>query len=294
MNETLQYIVPVFKLFGEKQQWPTPDLLHCELIRERSGPNDWYIPPHRHADLMHVLYVRRGGGEMLLEGKGIPIEAPCLLVVPTMSIHGFDFEQDMDGYSITLAKPLINYLSERLGRQGQALAEGNILPLNSQPEAEAIDTLVSQLHAEYCQPAEGREPMLYAMVQTLSVHVARRVQKLQPRQVPDQDKGYTHLVRYQRLIERHYREQPSITSMASELGITSTYLNTLCQRLAGTSAQQLLHERVMLEAKRFLTYTRMTISEVAYQLGFSEPAYFTRFFKRNTGHSPKVFRQRQE
>lgn len=293
MSEALRHIVPVFKLYGEKQYWPTPELLHCELIRDRSGPNDWYIPPHRHADLMHVLYVRRGRGEMLLEGKRLPVKSPCALVVPTMSIHGFDFERNMDGYSITLAKPLINYLGERLGSQGQALAEGNVLPLEGQPETAAIDTLVTQLHAEYRRPAEGREPMLYAMMQALAVLVARRAQRARSRLAQHQDKGYTHLVRYQRLIERHYREQPSIASMASQLGITGTYLNMLCQRLAGSSAQQLLHERLMLEAKRLLTYTRMTISEVAYQLGFSEPAYFTRFFKRHTGLSPKAFRQRQ-
>ncbi|MED5501128.1 MAG: helix-turn-helix domain-containing protein, partial [Pseudomonadota bacterium] len=121
-----------------------------------------------------------------------------------------------------------------------------------------------------------------------------RVERAHPRLPLRQEKGYTHLVRYQRLIERHYREQPSITWMANQLGITATHLNTHCQRLAGSSAKLLLHERVMLEAKRLLTYTNMTISEVAYQLGFSEPAYFTRFFKRNTKLSPKTFRQQRQ
>ncbi len=75
--------------------------------------------------------------------------------------------------------------------------------------------------------------------------------------------------------------------------MTSAHLNTLCRRLAGRSALQLLHERLLLEAKRQLTYTNMTIGQVADTLGFSEPAYFTRFFKRHTGFSPKAFRQRQ-
>lgn len=294
MSEALRHIVPVFKLYGEKQHWPTPDLLHCEMIRDRSGPNDWHIPPHRHADLMHMLYVRRRRGEMMLEGKGFPIEPPCILLVPAMSIHGFDFDPDIDGYSITVAKPLINYLSEHLGSQGQVLFKGGAFTLANQSEAATIETLVAQLHAEYCQIAEGREPMLYAMMQVISVLVARRVERAHSRLQSRQEKGYTHLVRYQRLIERHYRDQPSITWMASRLGITATHLNTHCQRLAGSSAKQLLHERVMLEAKRLLTYTHITINEIAYQLGFSEPAYFTRFFKRNMGFSPKAFRQQRQ
>ncbi|PXX95111.1 helix-turn-helix domain-containing protein [Halomonas sp. LBP4] len=293
MSDALERAVPVFKLYGETQHWPTPDLLHCELIRERSGPHNWHIPPHRHADLMHLLYIRRGEGELHLEGVGHPIAGPNVLVVPAMVIHGFDFEKDTDGYAITLSRPLIGELTERLGAQGQTFFQAAHFPLADQPEAAAINTLVTQLHAEYRYPAAGREPMLHAMIQALAVLVARRGERRRIHQLPNRDKAYAHLVRYQTLVERHYREQPSVASLADRLGITGTYLNTLCQRLAGVSAQRLLHERLMLEAKRLLTYTRMTISEVAYQLGFSEPAYFTRFFKRHTGLSPKAFRQRQ-
>ncbi|WP_431025100.1 helix-turn-helix domain-containing protein [Halomonas sp. H5] len=293
MIDALERAVPVFKLYGETQHWPTPDLLHCELIRERSGPHDWHIPPHRHADLMHLLYIRRGAGELHLEGVGHPIAAPSVLVVPAMVIHGFDFERDTDGYAITLSRPLIGELSERLGAQEQAFFQPAHFPLADQPEAAAIDGLVTQLHAEYRYPAAGREPMLHAMIQALAVLVARRAERRHIHQRPHRDKGYTHLVRYQGLVEQHYREQPSVASLADRLGITGTYLNTLCQRLAGVSAQQLLHERVMLEAKRLLTYTRMTVSQVADALGFSEPAYFTRFFKRHTGLSPRAFRERR-
>ncbi|GHE22207.1 helix-turn-helix domain-containing protein [Halomonas urumqiensis] len=293
MSDPLERAVPIFKLYGETQHWPTPDLLHCELIRERSGPHNWHIPPHRHADLMHLLYIRRGEGELHLEGVGHPIAGPNVLVVPTMVIHGFDFERDTDGYAITLSRPLIGELSERLDAQGQAFFQPAHFPLSDQPEAATIDSLVTQLHAEYRQPAAGREPILHALIQALAVLVARRAERRRIHQLPHHDKGHTHLVRYQALVEQHYREQPSIASLAARLGITGTYLNTLCQRLAGASAQQLLHERVMLEAKRLLTYTRMTVSQVADALGFTEPAYFTRFFKRHTGLSPKAFRQRQ-
>lgn len=78
--------------------------------------------------------------------------------------------------------------------------------------------------------------------------------------------------------------------MASELGITGTYLNLLCQRLTGCSALQVLHARIMLEARRLLIYTPLTIGQVADDLGFEDPAYFTRFFKRHAGVSPKAFR----
>ena len=67
----------------------------------------------------------------------------------------------------------------------------------------------------------------------------------------------------------------------------------ICQQLVEKSALQMVHERVLLEAKRSLIYTVQTISEIAYELGFTDPAYFTRFFRRLTGLSPKQFREKQ-
>ncbi|MGK5078746.1 helix-turn-helix domain-containing protein [Janthinobacterium sp. HLX7-2] len=74
------------------------------------------------------------------------------------------------------------------------------------------------------------------------------------------------------------------------IGITATHLNPIARGHAGKSALELIHERVLLEAKRNLAYTSMTINVLSYALGFAEPAYFARFFKRHTGVTPKDFR----
>jgi AraC family transcriptional activator of pobA len=68
----------------------------------------------------------------------------------------------------------------------------------------------------------------------------------------------------------------------------------LSRRIAQKSALELIHERLLLEAKRNLIYTSTSISELSYAIGFSDPAYFTRFFKKATGEAPKAFRKRVE
>ncbi|KFX71723.1 hypothetical protein TMS3_0107315 [Pseudomonas taeanensis MS-3] len=72
--------------------------------------------------------------------------------------------------------------------------------------------------------------------------------------------------------------------------LSAAHLNALCRRLAGQSALQLINQRLLLEAKRCLVYTAMTINQVSDSLVFSEPAYFSRFFKRGSGLTPKAFR----
>ncbi|MCI0509671.1 AraC family transcriptional regulator [Chromohalobacter marismortui] len=294
MSASPKRAIPVFQLYGETHQWPTPDLLHCESIAERSRLHDWHIRPHRHADLVHVLHIAHGDVNLTFEEGAQRVQGPLLIVVPSMTVHAFRFSHDVDGHIITLAMPLATHIADTLHPQGKILARAAFYPLADQPERAPIATLVDQLDAEYRQPAEGRDALLDALLNSLLVLASRRATRRQARPASrHHERGEAHLARFQQLIEAHYHQQPSIPEFAERLGISSAHLSAICQRLAGRSAQQLLHERVLLEAKRHLTYTNMTIGQVAERLGFKEPAYFTRFFKRHVGCSPKEFRQRQ-
>lgn len=289
--------VPVFKLYGETRHWPTPDLLHCESIPERSRLHDWHIRPHRHADLVHVLHIAGGQVELELEGTQHALEGPLVIVIPAMAIHGFHFSPDIEGHIVTLAQPLAEQLGQRLEEQAHVLRRADYHLLEQPQKARRLAALIAQIDAEYRQPASGRDRMLDALVQALAIELSRLATPQTPpdtAQGPRQrDRGHEQLASFQALIEAQYRRQPSIEQFAEQLGMSSAHLNALCRRLADRSALQLLHERLLLEAKRQLTYTNMTISQVADSLGFSEPAYFTRFFKRNTGLSPRDFRLRQ-
>lgn len=299
MSHLLHTAVPTFKLYGETHPWPTPDLLHCESIAERSQLHNWHIKTHRHTDLLHLLHIKTGQVTVELEGSQATLSGPALIIVPAMAIHGFRFERHIDGHIITLAQPLAEHLIASLGHQGSALQHGRHYSLGDHDNAITIAVLVEQIDREYRRPASHRELVLHSLIQALTVQIARCSKgrhraAIAPHQPAGaSDRGHGHLQRFQALIEAHYREQPTIETLATQLGITAAHLNTLCRQFAERSALQLLHERIVLEAKRQLTYTNMTISEVADNLGFSEPAYFTRFFKRHTSLPPKAFRLRQ-
>ncbi|MEH6617909.1 MAG: helix-turn-helix domain-containing protein, partial [Porticoccus sp.] len=106
-----------------------------------------------------------------------------------------------------------------------------------------------------------------------------------------QNRSTEYFNQFTLLINQDFSAHRKVESYARELGITAPYLNNLCQQLVQKNALHLIHERLLLEAKRNLIYTVLSISEIAYQLGFSDPAYFTRFFKRLTNQSPKEFRK---
>lgn len=279
--------VPVFKLYGETRAWPTPDLIHCESIAERSRLHDWRIRPHRHRDLTHLLYVRTGQVVVLLDGEQVRPSTPVLLVLPEMCVHGFRFSEDVQGHVLTLAAPLVQQLREQPGPARAALSTAGGYPLGA--DAAYVDMLVETLVREYAGTAAGRDLLLRSLMTALVVWAGRQVRARTA--AAARDSAERHLRQYTRLIERHFREHRSLEYYARRIGVSTSHLNAVCRSLAGRSALQILHERLVLEAKRSLIYTILPIRSVSEHLGFSEPAYFTRFFKRHVGLSPRAFRQ---
>jgi AraC-like DNA-binding protein len=99
------------------------------------------------------------------------------------------------------------------------------------------------------------------------------------------------LQRYRQLVEAGFRRHRPISDYAAELGVTADRLHSICQRALGRSPIQLLHERVVQEAKLRLERSARNIQEISDSLGFRDPTYFSHFFKRKTGLSPAGYRE---
>lgn len=289
MNKPELPSIPVFKLYGESLDWPTPDLLHCETISSRSREHQWEIKPHRHADLCQLLFVFKGQAELEIEGQRTLLETPAIQVLPPLSVHGFRFSEDVEGFIVTLATPLIHHLQAQLGDAVHALAQAHAYSAGN--DGDYLNSLFSALQAEYNGHQPAREMLMHALVSVIMVWVSRQaIVRHKASQRPQRQREY--LNGFIQLVEETYRQHVKVEDLAHRLGISVSHLNGTCRELAGQPALQIMHERQLLEAKRLLTYTSMTIYEMSELLGFSDPTNFTRLFRRRVGISPKAFRDR--
>jgi AraC family transcriptional activator of pobA len=279
----------VFRLYGETADWPTPDLMHWESIPERSRLHDWEIRPHRHGDLAQILYVRGGTAWLDIEGREHCVEEAAIQMIPALCVHGFRFSRDIDGHVLTIAAPLVRQIESELGGAVAPTQKANHFPVRD--DRDRLDALFSDLANEYRHPQTGRELVLKSLVVQLFVWIARHEHDDRYARDSAHDDGRRLLQSFYRLIELHLCEQPPVGRYAEWLNVSGTQLNSLCRRLAGDSALGLIHRRLLLEAKRNLIYTSLTIQQISDLLGFSEPAYFARFFARLAGCPPKRFRE---
>ena len=284
--------IPTFKLYGEDRDWPTPDLLHWESIAQRSRQHDWVIKPHRHGNLQQLIYIENGITRARLDGLQISIDTPTLLVIPQLTVHGFEFSPGTSGHVLTLAAPLLQKFLSNLGGQTSGLQSIGVISPQGE-EKHRLDHLLALIAGEYQGFHVYRDIMLQNLTNQLLVWVAR--QQAQGGSVSNNtmDKGKQHYIQFQQLVEQHYREHQPLDFYAAKLKISTPHLNSICRQVAAVSALRVIHERVLLEARRDLVYTAYSVREISDGLGFSEPAYFTRFFKRLQKISPQTFRRQE-
>ena len=281
--------IPIFKLYGEQDQWPTPDMVHCETIAARSVLHNWQIRPHQHHGLFQVLYLQTGTACIRADDEALNMLAGQVVLVPQMCIHGFDFAPNAGGNVLTLAYPLVERMGGNAGAALLALRRPCLHSLPGTEEGESLRAHFAAIDREYRGAAAHRELALESLVATLLAWLARELAPTAP-QSAQEPRGARHFSSFCQLIEAGYARQHPVSWYAHELGITAAHLNALCRKASGQSALKLVHERLLLEARRSLVYTAMSVSQVSYVLGFTDPAYFTRFFKQRLGMSPKAFR----
>jgi AraC family transcriptional activator of pobA len=132
---------------------------------------------------------------------------------------------------------------------------------------------------------------LSALMTLLLIGIARLANATAPAAVRSNSRPARHFQHFQQMLESAYREQKEIAHYAGAIGITPTQLNRVCRQACGQSALQMIHARVLAEAQRDLLFSDLEVKYIALSLGFSDAAYFSRFFARLVGQSPTEFRQ---
>ncbi|HCA5972612.1 TPA: helix-turn-helix domain-containing protein, partial [Pseudomonas aeruginosa] len=159
-------------------------------------------------------------------------------------------------------------------------------------EAARLALLFEQLRSESMASRPGRQQTLLALTRLVMISLLR----LSANSVAARLMRHEDLQIFQRfnaLIEERYAEHWPLSLYASRIGVTEARLNDVCRRIADLPSKRLVYERLMQESKRLLLFTGGSVNEICYQLGFKDPAYFSRFFVRYAGLTPSAYRQRQ-
>ncbi|WP_246473051.1 helix-turn-helix domain-containing protein [Pelagibacterium limicola] len=282
--------IPTYALYGE-QQTSAEHWLHWETITSRSRLYGFRIAAHRHEELYQLLYVSRGRASVMLDGETFELSPPAVIVVPPLAVHGFSFSPDIEGLVLTFfARDVRNVMAE-IGPETVSLMRPGVLrPVEGVVDPLHLDRLVTLLIAEADHAAPGQNAALKARLTLLLVALLRIDLAALRNAREETDVSARHARAFVALVDQHYRDTRKIGFYASRLGITPTHLNRVCRQIFGSSALSVIERRIVLEARRYLQFSVLSIKEIGILLGYPDPAYFSRFFAQRVGQSPQAIR----
>lgn len=250
--------------------------------------------PHWHDRFFQLHYLTSGKIELQLDAHHYSLQAPLFVLTPPSVPHAFITESDSDGHVLTVRQELVWPLMQALwpGGRGSVDIPAFCLSLAGRlPTREAMDQLWALLSHEFCRQLNGRDTQLRLLAQSLLTLVLREADPGESGSVSV--RGEMRLFqRFNQMVNEKYRQHLTVPDYADALGISESRLNELCRRLANLPPKRLIFERLMREARRQLLFSTASVHQIAWQLGYKDPAYFARFFHRIEGCSPSTFRRR--
>jgi AraC family transcriptional regulator, transcriptional activator of pobA len=279
-------------LYGDNNSILLSNFIHCESLEIRSKMYDWEIKEHLHTDLYQLFIIQSGEGILVSENREITLKSPCIITIPTNTLHGFHFQSDICGEVITFSE---SFLESILKNSPNLLMEINKLQHLSFSENKdffkEIKVFEEMIRKELFEENIEKQTVVQSLFQLLFTHIYRFSVLVNESIKSSDNRTLRYFQTFQKSIKQSFQETKSIEEYAKELNITAVHLNRICQTLVQKSALQIVQDYLINEAKKYLLNTSYSISEVSYFLNFKDPAYFTRLFKKQTGVSPSDFRK---
>ncbi|MFE0021509.1 AraC family transcriptional regulator [Amycolatopsis sp. NPDC059021] len=265
---------------------PTPNALPFAIgTFETMGPNSRASFPHRHT-FHEIVHVTGGTGTHVVDLARWELRPPHLCVLGPGQVHHWENARGLTGIVVLFTD---DFLLDHPGDRDvlRQLSERPWLTLDEATNA-ATSRLLTEIHDEYRHAAPGAESVLRSLLHILVVR-ASRLPETTGSATPARAGAVVE--EFVRLTGRTDLALWSVRAYAERVGVTPGYLTEAVKAATGRTPSQLIRETRAREAKRLLARTDLTVRQVAGRVGFVDPAYFCRFFRRETGMSPGDFRR---
>jgi AraC family transcriptional regulator, transcriptional activator of pobA len=276
-------------LYGEDRKKHLADYIFLEAIATRSKYFDWNIKPHVHTQLFQIFLIEKGSLIFQESTQQKEIISPCVIFIPPTNLHGLVYSEDINGQILSLSETIIEDIFRTSSTAWQTFEHIRILNDFEDNLFEKINSNFANIGEELFSEQPERPLMLQTYITQLIVLLHRLIGQTNSN---DGDPAMlTHFRKFKYIIKKsNYLK--TIPEIAAEIKISAVHLNRICNTLTGKSAIEIINQKRIEEAQKYLLHTSYSISEIAYQLDFEYPNYFAKLFKKLTGITPMEFRNK--
>lgn len=251
--------------------------------------------PHRHDDFYEILFITQGQGIYTIDMQDYVIKPFTIFFVSPGQIHELELSEDVQGYIFLFTSSFYHfnktdpYKLFELPFFYNLAQETPPLCLETASEKQNFIELFSKAMIENQQKMVDNEEVIRALLDLILIQ-SKRIYPVNITEEPT-NKGRILVKRFKQLIEEKCQENLSVKEYAELLKITANHLSETVKSVTGRTSTDLINDRMIMEIKRLLTHTDLGVSEIAYQLNFSDQSYFSKYFKKLTNQTPVEFRK---
>ena len=239
--------------------------------------------PHRH-DYHELIWIRAGAGQHSIDGATVPVRPGTITVIGRGQVHVFEQGEHLDG-------AVVRFTGEALAESWLLAGQGGRTVVVPSGDQDRLDALIGALGAELARPPDEHSAELQRHLLTAILLWIERWYDASRTERRDEDDAEVQLHRrFTRRLEEDYAAHHDAAHYADALAVPAAALSRALAHVTGRATKDLILDRVMLEAARLLRFTDLSVSEVAHRVGYDDPLYFSRAFKRRQGQSPQAYR----
>jgi len=284
--------IPVYDILAISQAHDQHDDVIAEPFAAYLKVHPNLHTPHRHS-FYHIVLFTEGGGTHTIDFEQFNVQPRQIYFMIPGQVHNWNFDNEVNGYVINFSENLFTsfllnqqYLEQFSFFRG--IAQECVINL-SETAFKEVQHCFKHIVNEVRDNKLSAIDIVRSYLLSLLITVSRENINNNQLQVPQQNQLI--LFNFRKLVDRYYAEKRLPKEYAAMLYITPNHLNALCNDLLGMAAGEVIRNRILLEAKRLLVNADQNISEIAYQLNFTDNSHFTKFFKKYTSLTPEEFRR---
>ncbi len=248
--------------------------------------------PHR-IEFYHILFITKGAGIHYIDFHPYEYNEGSILFISKGQVHAFEVRFDIDGFLILFTEA---FLSKNL-IHSDVLSLYRLynyhlhLPIMQPEEAEEniFDNIINEIYREYnLSDNFAKEEILRLLLKLLLLKAERIKHTLIP-----PEKNAEWLIKFgefRNQLEKHFTVTRNANEYAEMINVSYKHLNEICKSMTGSTAKEFIDKFLILEIKRNLSISNISVKELTYKFGFDEPTNFTKFFKKHTNQSPSQFK----
>lgn len=261
-------------------------------IRRTISQGDPDEPPHRH-NYQELIWIERGAGHHQIDETHLAIEPNTFYLIAKGQVHFFEEGIELEGKVIRFTDDFLLDHAPTLDWDYRMTLFGHFAVHRSltigHPQLSRCQRLMQMMEEEMGGDGFGRISLMRHLLSMLLIELERARLERQPDTTtlaPNADIYQQFLTS----LDRDFRQQHHVSHYAEQMAVTPRQLSDICSRFTGKTAKQIIQDRLMLEARRYLQHTNDSVKEIAWKLGYREPSYFSKVFKQTVGVSPNAYK----